>query len=314
MARFFLLPSRTTADTAATHVADHNTLHALSPLSQQGAWSSATTYAVNDVVSRAYALYAALLASTNSDPASTAAPAVLGANTVVSTTNTGTNNVYQQFTVNTSVIVSKLEVLSGSGGAIGAGETLAITLDDRTTVLGTAVVLAGNAAGSSAYASVTFATPVALSPGVTYRVYSTSNGTGVTALNAATSPSGVVATVGTLYVAGGEQVRSLSFRLDGSPWQKIANVESQVGVGSKTAAYTMVPTDGVVLANGTFAVTLPPAASAIVGHRYAVKNTGTGTVTITPQSGTIDGASNFPLTVQYSSLDVVTDGTNWFTV
>jgi hypothetical protein len=71
--------------------------------------------------------------------------------------------------------------------------------------------------------------------------------------------------------------------------------------------------DSIILANGTFTETLPSAASA-VNRRYTVKNTGTGTITIAPASGTIDGAANVTLTVQYSSFDFVSDGTSWYTV
>jgi hypothetical protein len=38
------------------------------------------------------------------------------------------------------------------------------------------------------------------------------------------------------------------------------------------------------------------------------------TVTITPPSGTIDGAASKVLTVQYQSITVVCDGTNYFIV
>lgn len=83
-------------------------------------------------------------------------------------------------------------------------------------------------------------------------------------------------------------------------------------IATKTGAYTMTALDGVILANGTFTVTLPPVSSS--GIRYTVKNIGTGTVTVSPASGTIDGAASKSLAVQYATVDVVSDGTNWFTV
>lgn len=79
-----------------------------------------------------------------------------------------------------------------------------------------------------------------------------------------------------------------------------------------TANYTIPAGVYSVLASNTITVTLP--ANPLVGQRYTIKNAGTGTVTVAPQSGTIDGAANFVMTVQYSSIDVVFDGTNWFTV
>lgn len=80
---------------------------------------------------------------------------------------------------------------------------------------------------------------------------------------------------------------------------------------SATSAYT-ASSGQAVLANGTFAVTLPGAAS---GAQVTVKNTGTGTVTVT-RAGTalIDGASTFPLTTQYSAITVISDGTDWFVI
>jgi hypothetical protein len=65
----------------------------------------------------------------------------------------------------------------------------------------------------------------------------------------------------------------------------------------------------LVLANGTFNVTLPAATSGAV---VDVKNVGTGVITVAPASGTLDGAANYSLSVQYQSVTVVADGTNWF--
>lgn len=93
-------------------------------------------------------------------------------------------------------------------------------------------------------------------------------------------------------------------------------LHSAFALATKTANYAMVPLDGLVLASGTITITLPDVSQAdvLIGKRYTVKNTGTGTVTVAPVAGTIDGAANTTMTVQYSSLDFVTDGTNWFTV
>lgn len=89
-------------------------------------------------------------------------------------------------------------------------------------------------------------------------------------------------------------------------------VEPVAATKAKSTNYTMAATDGPILASGTITITLP--ATPTVGQRYTVKNVGTGTVTVQPSSGSIDGASTFVMTVQYSSIDVVNDGTNWFTV
>ena len=77
-------------------------------------------------------------------------------------------------------------------------------------------------------------------------------------------------------------------------------------VVTKTAAYTAVAGD-YILANGTFTVTLPVLTTT---QRVSVKNIGTGTVTVAPTSGTIDGGGSFALTPQYAARDLVGDGTN----
>lgn len=91
---------------------------------------------------------------------------------------------------------------------------------------------------------------------------------------------------------------------------------SAFALSTQTANHAMAPLEGIVLANGTVQITLPDVTQAdvLIGKRYTVKNIGTGTVTVVPVAGTIDGAANFVMTVQYSSVDFVTDGTNWFTV
>lgn len=86
-------------------------------------------------------------------------------------------------------------------------------------------------------------------------------------------------------------------------------------VSAHAADYAPVALSGeVVLANGAITVTLPTPSVDNVGSTYTVKNIGTGTVTVHATSGTIDGGAAFTMTVQYSSVDFVNDGTNWFTV
>jgi hypothetical protein len=74
----------------------------------------------------------------------------------------------------------------------------------------------------------------------------------------------------------------------------------------------MTTCDGLVLANGTLTVTLPSLANAL-GNRYSVKNVGTGTVTVVPVgAATIDGASSYVISTQYTTVDFFGDGTNWW--
>lgn len=64
---------------------------------------------------------------------------------------------------------------------------------------------------------------------------------------------------------------------------------------------------------GAVTVTLPTAAS-ITGKVYTVKriNSGSNNVTLATTGGqTIDGATTQVMTIQYTSLDVISDGSNW---
>lgn len=78
-----------------------------------------------------------------------------------------------------------------------------------------------------------------------------------------------------------------------------------------TSDYTISPTDGTILANGTLTLTLPTS-SGIVGTKYFVKNIGDGDITIIGTSNQlIDGETSLILTEKNSSLSLVSDGTGW---
>jgi len=67
--------------------------------------------------------------------------------------------------------------------------------------------------------------------------------------------------------------------------------------------------------NGAAAVTITlPTVTGNSGYKAQVKRLGTANVTISPASGTIDGQATQTLSVQYSSLTLTTDGTNWFII
>ncbi len=62
---------------------------------------------------------------------------------------------------------------------------------------------------------------------------------------------------------------------------------------------------------GTFTITLPTSGVS-AGAEIRVKNMGTGTVTIDPQTQTIDGSTtDYTMDVQYSAITLVSTGTNW---
>lgn len=84
---------------------------------------------------------------------------------------------------------------------------------------------------------------------------------------------------------------------------------------TKSAAYTIVEDDDVVLVSGTTTISLPAPSTEIDRSDYTIKRTGANTVTIdTADSATIDGAESKTLDAQYSLITVVSDGTNWHIV
>jgi len=64
-------------------------------------------------------------------------------------------------------------------------------------------------------------------------------------------------------------------------------------------------------ATGTFTITLPTSGMT-AGEEIRIKNMGTGTITVDPQTSTIDGSTtDYTLDVQYSAITLVSTGTNW---
>lgn len=77
--------------------------------------------------------------------------------------------------------------------------------------------------------------------------------------------------------------------------------------------YTLISTDRLVMSNAANAITLTlPLASTITGYYYQVKNINTGNITILPSgSDTIDGFANLVIQFQYSTVGLISTGTNW---
>lgn len=91
-----------------------------------------------------------------------------------------------------------------------------------------------------------------------------------------------------------------------------ANDPEFLTVNTVTTTYSVVTGDHVILASGTFTVTLPTAL-AVAGKEYTIKNTGAGTITVAQTgSETIDGsASDLSLATTKESVTVVSDGVGW---
>jgi hypothetical protein len=110
---------------------------------------------------------------------------------------------------------------------------------------------------------------------------------GATSLQSSVSIGGNLAVTGTVSATGG--VRTVNVAIVGTAYSALAG--------------------DFVLASGTFNVTLPaPTLNTIVD----VKNYGTGTITVVPSSGSIDGSGSYALVVQYQSVTLVADGGNWW--
>ena len=92
-------------------------------------------------------------------------------------------------------------------------------------------------------------------------------------------------------------------------------VAAITGFMSKTAAYTLTTADSgkyVICSGGNWTLTLPVPAT---GLSFSVRNdmgiTGTtGTITLQPNGGTIDGLASIPLLPQQEAT-IISDGTNW---
>lgn len=91
---------------------------------------------------------------------------------------------------------------------------------------------------------------------------------------------------------------------------------SDLVVKSKTAAYTVLNSDGVVFGDATsaaFTLTLPTAAS-ITGRQIRFKKTDSSANKVTLDgngSETIDGSLTYDLWLQNQAVTIVSDGTNW---
>lgn len=91
-------------------------------------------------------------------------------------------------------------------------------------------------------------------------------------------------------------------------------------VRSTTVATTLTNNDSLLLVSptgGSIVITVPAASSVQPGRSFIVRRdaTATNTVTVTPASGTINGAANLVLAAgAISSAEIYSDGTNWFSL
>jgi len=92
-------------------------------------------------------------------------------------------------------------------------------------------------------------------------------------------------------------------------WKK----EIGTKVVAVTGTYQALEDDGIILANGTFTITLPAVASSN-NKRLRIINIGDGVITIDGKDAEeIDGKSSVTISAKNSSLTFVSDGSDWFT-
>jgi hypothetical protein len=82
----------------------------------------------------------------------------------------------------------------------------------------------------------------------------------------------------------------------------------QEPLSTKTSAYTLTMTDSWINVTGTTTITVP---HTLTGQRWDVFNSGVGTVTIQPDSGTINGAASVTRATN-TGYSITCDGTNCF--
>ena len=112
----------------------------------------------------------------------------------------------------------------------------------------------------------------------------------------------------TLTYTNNNTTKYLDLTITGSAGSGIVRTIDTTTVSSMVGA--VAATDYVVLANGGVQITLPDAAGNT--NLYTIKNVGSSSVLIATTGGqTIDGQSNLIMPVQYTSVDLISNNSNW---
>jgi hypothetical protein len=97
-----------------------------------------------------------------------------------------------------------------------------------------------------------------------------------------------------------------------SKWLVVVGPIPRLSIAAPVATYTALTTDKLILASGTFTITLPAVAAA-AGVEMTIQNIGTGTITIEGAGAeTINGEANKILYIQYGAVDLACNGSAWY--
>lgn len=94
----------------------------------------------------------------------------------------------------------------------------------------------------------------------------------------------------------------------------ITALQAPPALATKTASYTLIGTDNIVVANGaSLTLTLPSASLQGAGKKFTLKNINSTALTVASVAGTLDGAATASL-IQWAKATYVSDGTNWLSI
>lgn len=106
--------------------------------------------------------------------------------------------------------------------------------------------------------------------------------------------------------------------VDGGPWALVGTP----AVTTVTGAVALADVQSMVFADssgGAFAITLASAAAVAAGSKVTIKDSGgtasANNITLTPPGAeTIDGAASYVMSVDYESVELASNGANWFLI
>jgi hypothetical protein len=127
-------------------------------------------------------------------------------------------------------------------------------------------------------------------------------------------PTGV-GTSGQALTTDGNNPAQLSWATAGGASRPTVTTDSSGTDSTISNPAASVLEDVYLVDNGAAAVNITlPTVTSNSGYKAQIKRLGTANVTVTPASGTLDGAANQVLTSQFSAFTCITDGTNWFII